>query len=204
MLAKKIAFTVILVATMGFATFMALPSQVPQDIDTATITPRAEDVPAEQEFVPLADGTEEILPIDTAASSFEFEGFAFDGKKSHVGTFDEYEGTVTLVNGQVVGMEGTVNAASVNTGIDGLDSHLQSDDFFDVERFPVIAFTSTAVTQDSMTGDFTMHGITNEISFPITREENSVSAQFLLDTTPFELKYTGINKDVAVTFEFSA
>ena len=43
--------------------------------------------------------------------------------------------------------EVTIDAASIDTGNDGRDQHLRSADFFDVEKFPTISFSTTRVEQ---------------------------------------------------------
>ena len=138
-------------------------------------------------------------PIDTAASSFTWEGFT--AVKSHDGTFDDWQGTLFLEGDNVVGVELVIQADSVNSGINGLDAHLRDPDFFDTDKFKEIRFVSDKVTATSATGDLTFRGITKEISFPITQADGKVSADFLVDTTDFEMRYTAINKDVQITFE---
>ena len=39
----------------------------------------------------------------------------------------------------------TIDAASLDTGIEMRDNHLRSSDFFDVARFPTVAFQSLRV-----------------------------------------------------------
>ena len=65
------------------------------------------------------------------------------------------------------------SAASITTDNETRDKHLRSADFFDVAKFPVITFKSTAVKEVSkgkleVTGDLTMHGVTKRVTFPIT------------------------------------
>jgi polyisoprenoid-binding protein YceI len=43
------------------------------------------------------------------------------------------------------GIEATIKAASIDTGVGDRDAHLRGDDFFDAERFPDITFRSTKV-----------------------------------------------------------
>lgn len=60
----------------------------------------------------------------------------------------------------------TVNAATINTGIDMRDEHLRKEEYFDVARYPTIQFVSTAVTATEVTGNLLLKGVTRSISFP--------------------------------------
>ena len=64
----------------------------------------------------------------------------------------------------------TIEAASINTGIDQRDAHLRTADFFDVEKFPQITFKSSAIRKKGeayeMDGTFTMHGVSKEVTIP--------------------------------------
>lgn len=64
----------------------------------------------------------------------------------------------------------TIQAISINTGIDQRDEHLRSADFFEVEKYPEIVFKSTAIRKTGetyeMDGTFTMHGITKNVTIP--------------------------------------
>lgn len=148
----------------------------------------------------VKDLSGEKLLVDASNSHFEFEGYAVG--KSHVGTFDDYTGSLILDEGEIIGATGTVNIDSINTGIGKLDSHLKNDDFFDIEKYPTIKFTSTSLDDGIMTGHVEFKGVTKEVSFPIVIEDGSLSANFFLDVTPFNFKYTGINKDVRIAFDF--
>jgi polyisoprenoid-binding protein YceI len=46
---------------------------------------------------------------------------------------------------EVAGVEATIDAASIDTGVSDRDAHLRGSDFFDAERFPHITFRSTRV-----------------------------------------------------------
>jgi polyisoprenoid-binding protein YceI len=66
----------------------------------------------------------------------------------------------------------TIKADSIDTGIEGRDNHLKNPDFFEVAKYPDITFQSKSVTRQgkrlAVTGDFTMHGVTQEITIPFT------------------------------------
>lgn len=183
----------ILIGLVVVALAVAGCSSPPEDVAKADVQAQDTTTPP---MPPAQSGDWE--PIDTTASTFEFEGYA--PGKSHVGTFNFYEGELLVEEGVVVGARGTINASSVQTGIDGLNKHLKSDDFFDVENHPEITFSSTSITDGVLTGDLTFIGITNKVSFPVTIDGTTLSAEFLLDTTPYDMKYVAVNKEVRIAF----
>lgn len=84
---------------------------------------------------------------------------------SGVLNFDEAD----IANSRV---EATIAAASINTRDPQRDAHLQSADFFDVEKFPALSFVSTRVrpTGDGelkVEGDLTIHGVTRKVTFDV-------------------------------------
>lgn len=88
------------------------------------------------------------------------------------GDFREFEGTVQVEGSDVKEAKGTIQTKSINTGIDRRDNHLKSADFFDAAQNPTITFTSKRAEKKGsdtlLVGDFTMHGVTKEISLPVT------------------------------------
>ncbi len=63
----------------------------------------------------------------------------------------------------------TINTASVDTDNERRDGHLQSADYFDVEKYPTMTFKTTSVEKTgdntfNMKGDLTMHGITKSVT----------------------------------------
>jgi polyisoprenoid-binding protein YceI len=92
------------------------------------------------------------------------------------GRFADVEGTVT-VPGDAVGdatVEVVIKAASIDTRNEQRDGHLRSADFFDVEQFPELTFTSTAIEgskdEFTVTGDLTIRGITKPVTLEATFE----------------------------------
>ena len=140
-------------------------------------------------------------PIKKEKSSFKFVGYILGGIKSEGGTFDKGTGKVNLENGKIAGIEGTITANSVNTGIEKLDKHLKSADFFDVEKYPKIKFKSTSLENNQMAGDLTFHGVTKSVTFPVKITKDSISADFKLNTKSFGMKYIGVRKEVRIIFK---
>ena len=63
--------------------------------------------------------------------------------------------------------------ASLSTGVPRLDTHLSSEDFFDVAKFPTASFKSSKVTvlgKDKLkvAGDLTIHGVTKPVVFDVS------------------------------------
>jgi polyisoprenoid-binding protein YceI len=81
------------------------------------------------------------------------------------GNFTDFSGTFELdeTDKTLKKLEGTVQAKSINTGIEKRDKHLRSDDFLDVAQFPLIRFIATKFEKDKVHGNLTMHGITKAV-----------------------------------------
>lgn len=67
----------------------------------------------------------------------------------------------------------TVDVRSITTGVEERDAHLKSPDFFDVAKYPAITFESTAVSRSSatsyaVTGNLSMHGVTQSVTLAVT------------------------------------
>jgi polyisoprenoid-binding protein YceI len=67
----------------------------------------------------------------------------------------------------------TIPMASLSTGVEKLDTHLLSADFFDAEKYPTATFTSTGVTAAGegrlqVAGDLSIHGVTRPVVLDVT------------------------------------
>jgi polyisoprenoid-binding protein YceI len=93
--------------------------------------------------------------------------------------------------------EATIDAASVDTRDEKRDAHLKSADFFDVEKFPTIAFKSKKVAKNddgyAATGDLTIHGVTKEVTLEI-EELSKVSKDPWGNTRVGASAHTKINR----------
>jgi polyisoprenoid-binding protein YceI len=90
------------------------------------------------------------------------------------GQFTGVTGTLTLDESNLSQskVEATIDAASINTRDAQRDGHLKSADFFDVEKFPTLSFSSTSVTRKSddelaVEGNITIHGVTKPVTFTV-------------------------------------
>jgi polyisoprenoid-binding protein YceI len=110
----------------------------------------------------------------------------------------------------------TIDAASVDTGIQMRDKHLRSADFFDIERFPTIAFQSVRVEsagrRTTVVGRLSLHGVTREITVPvdvqITDTALVATGEFIVNRGEYAMSYNSllnpIGNEVRVAFTFRA
>ena len=117
-----------------------------------------------------------------------------------------------------------IDVRSIDTRIKKRDDHLRSAEFFNVEKFPQIAFKSRSVKQTGpqsgdILGDLTIHGVTKPVTLhvklvtplnetnrtrwavtvdPITRRD------FSLMFAPATESVSGISQTVAINIEIEA
>ncbi|MEQ1834547.1 MAG: YceI family protein [Candidatus Eisenbacteria bacterium] len=108
--------------------------------------------------------------IDAAHTEVGFEVRHFFSKVH--GVFHDVEGTIAFdeADPAAIKIDATVKVASVDTGNEKRDGHLQSADFFEAEKNPTLTFKSTKVAKAGkgkfkITGDLTMRGVTKSVVF---------------------------------------
>lgn len=78
----------------------------------------------------------------------------------------------------------SVNANTINTDNNARDKHLRKEDYFNVEKFPLISFVSTKITKSgnvgkyTVIGNLTMKGTTKPIEFDFTATPTSNGFSF--------------------------
>ncbi len=110
-----------------------------------------------------------VWTIDPSHSSLEFavKHMMFTTAK---GRFSGVKGEITIDNQNIANsrVEVEIDAATVDTRDEKRDEHLKAADFFDVEKFPALTFTSTKVETAggsalTVTGDLTIRDVTREV-----------------------------------------
>jgi polyisoprenoid-binding protein YceI len=91
----------------------------------------------------LPVGTWRLDPVHSSAS-FAVKHMAVSTFR---GRFEKFDATLT-VGQESAELVGTVDASSVVVKDENLQGHLGSPDFFDVERYPEITFSSDAIRRD--------------------------------------------------------
>jgi len=114
----------------------------------------------------------EVFTVDKVHSSAEFKIRHLMSWKT--GSFNDFDAAIQINRAEPTksSVEFTIQTKSIDTEDASRDEHLRSPDFFEVAKYPTIAFRSTSVTPKSPTlfevaGDLTMHGVTKRIVLPV-------------------------------------
>lgn len=88
------------------------------------------------------------------------------------GSFSKFEASIEANGDDLNGakLTASIDPATVNTGNEKRDGHLKAKDFFDVANHPKVTFVSkkfkkAGKNKYKITGDFTMKGVTKEVTF---------------------------------------
>jgi len=168
----------------------------------------------------------EIWEIDKAHSNIYF-----DVRHTYAtvrGQFDEFSGTLQFDpdNLAVSRVRFEISTQSVNTRIPNRDNHLRSEEFFAVNKYPVMTFQSIGVKQKegnqyTLEGNLTIKGQTRKVALPFTYfgiRENPLKkgqmvagfeTRFSIDRLEYQVgpgKYVemgviGRNVDILITLE---
>lgn len=167
----------------------------------------------------VSDPTEESASTTEPApagetTSYEFteeSTIGFVGSKvtgSHEGGFKKFSGSFSVADGKPGPGPHEIEIDMTSTWSDAekLTGHLKSPDFFDVEKFPTSAFKVTNVEEAegenayTLSGDFTLHGVTKKISFPATVKKADgkvmLDAEFDINRKDFGIVYPGKPDDL--------
>ena len=147
-------------------------------------------------------------------------------KVNHLGASNVW-GAIPGVTGRITfdaskpeasSVEITIKPERLTTFNQSRDNHLKSPDFFNAKQFPVITFKSrswkkTGENSFMVTGDFTLRGVTKELSVAVThvgmgknrqgKELAGFETQFTIDRTDFGMTYGvaksgGLGKEVTI------
>ncbi|WP_430815522.1 YceI family protein [Carboxylicivirga sp. RSCT41] len=111
--------------------------------------------------------------INSDASVVEFSIIKFKWNKVK-GTFKGMQGEVSFDKDNLSEshFNVSVDPSTVNTGSKKRDKHLNTEDFFHVEKYKTITFKSKLIRKDGESyiadGSMTMHGVTKDVSIPFT------------------------------------
>src|SRR5262245_15413912 len=161
---------------------------------------------------PLSAGGE--LPLTSKNTTITFVGTKPGGK--HDGGFKELTGSAACDGKDPTSLKITVeiDMNSLYSDTPKLTVHLKSPDFFGVKSNPKAKFVSTKVEKAGdeykITGDLTMCGKTNALTFParITLGDGglTIASNFKLDRTQWGMTFARgkIHDEVALTVKVNA
>jgi len=111
--------------------------------------------------------------IDKSHSDVSFQIRHFSSKVR--GRFSDFEGTIQADPSRPTesSVTFTIKTASIDTNSSKRDDDLRSANFFDAAKFPEISFKSASMTSTgkdtyAVTGTLTMHGVSKQVTLPVT------------------------------------
>lgn len=96
------------------------------------------------------------------------------GLSTQRGRFNKTEGKITLDQAAKTGsIDITIDAASIDMGLEKWDEHMRSEDFFNVAKYPTMTFKSNKLSFDgdklvAAEGNFTLLGVTKPVKLTVS------------------------------------
>jgi polyisoprenoid-binding protein YceI len=137
--------------------------------------------------------------INTKKSTVKWLGEKIGGQ--HEGYINLKSGELEEKNNKIIAGTFAIDMTSItNTDLTDPDynqklvEHLKSDDFFGVKKFPTASLTITKATKfsngkSSVTGNLTIKGKTEKITFEIVKNKKSYTTKMEIDRSKFDVKY---------------
>lgn len=155
-------------------------------------------------FIFLASFTkikDDVYTVDVERSTIDWSAKKVLG--GHVGTVKISSGTLIYNEKGLKGGSFVMDLANLTSDNARLTTHLKNDDFFSVDKFPSSKFEITKVTKVgtdrvSITGNLTIKGITNPITFQASVKQQkgvivAVASGVKVDRTKYDIKYRSKN-----------
>jgi polyisoprenoid-binding protein YceI len=117
---------------------------------------------------PLAVAQTTTWTSDPAHSEVDFSIKHMSVSNVH-GRIGNVAATILLNNADITKstVTATIDVTTIDTGVAQRDTHLKSDAFFDVAKFPTASFASTSVVKNggklTVSGNLTLHGVTKPV-----------------------------------------
>ena len=166
----------------------------------------------------------ETYRFDSSRSTIGFSVHQFLGA-TH-GKFKKFDGKIEIdrEHPENSSVAARIDVRSIDTAIVKRDNHLRSPEFFNVEKYPEIAFKSRSVKQTGpqagdIMGDLTMHGVTKPITLHVkllSSPDDPKQTRWSVTADPinrrdFNLMFaqaaetmSGISQTVAINIEIEA
>jgi polyisoprenoid-binding protein YceI len=128
----------------------------------------------------------------------------FMGLSNVRGAFSQFGGTIMYdtVDARRSSVSVVIQAKSINTNTESRDKDLRSENFFDVEKYPLITFRSDRIDKTKTgfvaRGPLTMHGVTKEIAVAFKQTHGLMSDAWGNKRVGFEGKVSLNRKDYGI------
>jgi polyisoprenoid-binding protein YceI len=133
-------------------------------------------------------GGEKLVTINDKVNQNQFIWVSDAPLENTRGSSEGVAGTLTMDTRDLTKIRGTITTqvSTMKSGNDTRDHHLKSAEWLDASHFPLISFKITSVANISVngntatgtaTGNFTMHGVTKQMSIPFTMKYIPESAK---------------------------
>jgi len=186
--------TVVAIVLIASGIYVFNKSSVPLNLEKANILDSENKQNSEQQINQDLDLTK--IP-EIKNFSFTFTGYGPAGK-FHDGSFKDFRLSTSSI---------VFKAATVDTGIDGLNKHLCAPEFFDCVKYSDITFMAESINKKSETlyevkGTLKFKDVIKQVSFNATSQDNKFLSDFLLDTTEFNFNPKLVENNVRIRFSF--
>ena len=117
----------------------------------------------------------------------------FDGGGEPTGQFSDLKGTLLFDPADLSNakFDVTIDASTINTGNGMMNTHAKSAEWFDVQRFPFIRFTSESFEKTAsgyaVKGILDMHGVQKPLVIPFTFTDNVFSGSFTVNRLDYNI-----------------
>ena len=139
----------------------------------------------------------EIFKVDAERSSIDWIGRKVTGQ--HTGKIKISSGELLMMGKEVKGGSFIMDMTSITSDSEKLTGHLITEDFFSVEKNPTSKFVISKVTpagpnRINVTGNLTIKGFTDEITFPATVKKQggslvAVAKNVMINRAKFDIRY---------------
>lgn len=204
---KALPLSAVLIASLAFmgsgCAFLSQEEPTSDDMMEQPNAMQETEDSSEGEMMEAMEETSATHTVNLETSKVSWAAEKITGA-GHYGTISLSSGTLTIdEEGMIQSGTFVLDMTTINSedaegkAKEGLENHLRSADFFDVENHPQGMFTITSVetTEEGLivNGDLTLKGITNSISFPATLStENETmlsTADVTIDRTLWDIQF---------------
>ncbi|HEX3634010.1 MAG TPA: YceI family protein [Paraburkholderia sp.] len=159
---SRSTFRATLVRALLSATLLTAMACTPLQVVTHTVSQNEARVP-----VGRYDLDPDHCSITFDIDHFKYSRFTMRFDRKH-GQLDWNEGGLDKSSATI-----TIDAASIDTNVPLLDKMVKSASMLDVSRYPEVRFTSTRFertgeSRGMLTGDLTIHGVTQPVTLDVT------------------------------------